>query len=112
MVSPEPSLLQAEQPQLSQSVLPGEVLQLSDHLCSPPLDSLQKAHILLMVGVPEVNTVHLSLKQAFRRSQINYVLKITYFCNTGCMSNLEDHLRGITSTHLKLDEIYPTLKVS
>jgi len=33
-VSLEPSLFQAEQPQLSQSVLIGEVLQPSDHPCS------------------------------------------------------------------------------
>jgi len=32
-VSPQPSLLQAEQPQLSQPVLIGEVLQPSDHFC-------------------------------------------------------------------------------
>ena len=32
-VSPQPSLLQAEQPQLSQPFLIGEVLQPSDHLC-------------------------------------------------------------------------------
>jgi len=32
-VSPQPSLLRAEQPQLSQPFLTGEVLQPSDHLC-------------------------------------------------------------------------------
>ncbi|KAK4810558.1 hypothetical protein QYF61_004521 [Mycteria americana] len=56
-VSPEPSLLQAEQPQISQPVFIGEVLQPSDHLRGPPLDSLQQVHVLLMSGVPEVNTV-------------------------------------------------------
>jgi len=40
-VPPEPSLLQAEQPQLPQPVLVAEVLQLSDHLRGPPLDPLQ-----------------------------------------------------------------------
>ncbi|XP_074433859.1 TBC1 domain family member 31 isoform X2 [Larus michahellis] len=42
----EPSLLQAEQPQLSQPVLTAEVLQPSDHLCGPPLDPLQQVHVL------------------------------------------------------------------
>jgi len=37
-VAPDPSLLQAEPPQLSQPVLVGEVLQPSDHLRGPPLD--------------------------------------------------------------------------
>ena len=32
-ISPQPSLLQAEQPQLSQPFLTGEVLQPSDHCC-------------------------------------------------------------------------------
>lgn len=38
-VSLEPSLLQAEQTQLFQPVSTGEVLQASDHLHRPPLDS-------------------------------------------------------------------------
>ncbi|KAK4818444.1 hypothetical protein QYF61_013131 [Mycteria americana] len=49
-VSPEPSLLQAEQPQLSQPVFIGEVLQPSDRLHGPPLDLLQQVHVLLMLG--------------------------------------------------------------
>ncbi|KAK4832223.1 hypothetical protein QYF61_021070 [Mycteria americana] len=56
-VSPESSLLQAEQAQLSQPVLTGEVLQSSDRLRGPPLDSLQQVHVLLMLGGPELNTV-------------------------------------------------------
>ncbi|KAK4826170.1 hypothetical protein QYF61_006032 [Mycteria americana] len=56
-VSPEPSLLQAEQPQLSQPVFTGEVLQPSDHLCGPLLDSLQQLHVLLTLGTPELNAV-------------------------------------------------------
>ncbi|KAK4813670.1 hypothetical protein QYF61_017637, partial [Mycteria americana] len=56
-VSPEPSLLQAEQPQLSQPVFIGEVLQPSHHLRGPPLDSLQQVHVLLMLGAPELDTV-------------------------------------------------------
>ncbi|KAK4810174.1 hypothetical protein QYF61_010486 [Mycteria americana] len=51
----EPSLLQAEQPQLSQPVFIGKVLQPSDHLHGPPLDLLQQVHVLLMLGAPELN---------------------------------------------------------
>ncbi|KAK4826015.1 hypothetical protein QYF61_003788, partial [Mycteria americana] len=56
-VSPEPSLLQAEQPQLSQPVFKAEVLQLSDHLRGSCQDLLQQAHVLLMLGAPELNAV-------------------------------------------------------
>ncbi|KAK4805791.1 hypothetical protein QYF61_000397, partial [Mycteria americana] len=56
-VSPEPSLLQAEQPQVSQPVFIREVLQPSDHLRGPPLDSLQQVHVLLILGDPELNAV-------------------------------------------------------
>jgi len=44
-VFPEPSFLQAEQAHLLQPVFIGEVLQLSEHLCDPPLDLFQKCHI-------------------------------------------------------------------
>ena len=56
-VTPEPSLLQAEQPQLPQAVLVGEVLQPSDHLCGPPLAPLQHIHVLPMLGAPELDAV-------------------------------------------------------
>ncbi|KAK4818441.1 hypothetical protein QYF61_013128 [Mycteria americana] len=46
-VSLEPSLLQAEQPQLSQTFFIGEVLQPSDHFRGPPLDLLQQVHVFL-----------------------------------------------------------------
>ncbi|KAK4831893.1 LOW QUALITY PROTEIN: hypothetical protein QYF61_020040 [Mycteria americana] len=54
-VSPQPSLLQAEQPQLSQPVLIGEVLHPSDHFHGPPLDSLQQLHVLLVLRTPELD---------------------------------------------------------
>jgi len=38
----EPSLLQAEQLQLPQPVLVGEVFYSMDHLCGPPLDVFQQ----------------------------------------------------------------------
>ena len=53
--SPEPSLLQAEQPQLSQPFLTAEVLQPSDHLCGPPLDPLQHVHVFLVLRAPELD---------------------------------------------------------
>ena len=55
-VSAQPSLLQAEQAQLSQPVLIGEVLQPLDHFCSPPLDPLQQFNVLLVLRAPELNT--------------------------------------------------------
>ncbi|KAK4814100.1 hypothetical protein QYF61_008195 [Mycteria americana] len=56
-VSPQPSLLQAEQPQLSQPVLVGEVLQPLDHFHGPPLDLLQQLHVLLVLRAPELDAV-------------------------------------------------------
>ncbi|KAK4828837.1 hypothetical protein QYF61_000894 [Mycteria americana] len=47
----------AEQHQLSQSVLVGEVLQPSDHFCGPPLDPLQQLHVLLVLKTPELDAV-------------------------------------------------------
>ncbi|KAK4824658.1 hypothetical protein QYF61_017031 [Mycteria americana] len=51
------SLRRAEQPQLSQPVLVGEVLQPSDHFCGPPLDPLQQLHVLLVLRAPELDAV-------------------------------------------------------
>ena len=48
-VSPQPSLLLAEQP-----FRIGEVLQPSDHLCGPPLDPLQQVHVFLVLRAPEL----------------------------------------------------------
>ena len=56
-VPPELFLFQAEEPQLSQPVLGGEVLQPSDQLCGPPLDPLQQLHVLPVLGPPEVDSV-------------------------------------------------------
>ncbi|KAK4811312.1 LOW QUALITY PROTEIN: hypothetical protein QYF61_024448 [Mycteria americana] len=56
-VSPEPSLLQAEQLQLSQPVLVGEVFQPSDHFRGPPLDPLQQLHVFRVLRAPELDAV-------------------------------------------------------
>ncbi|KAK4826482.1 hypothetical protein QYF61_009478 [Mycteria americana] len=53
-VSPEPSLLQAEQPPLSQPFFIGEVLQPSDHLRGFPLDPLQQLHVFPVLRAPEL----------------------------------------------------------
>ena len=54
-VSLEPSLLQAEQPQLSQPFLIGEVFQPSYHFCGPSLDPLQQLHIFPMLRALELD---------------------------------------------------------
>jgi len=54
-VSLEPSLLQAEQLQLSQPFLIAEVLQPSDHFCGPPLDLLQQVHVFPVLRAPELD---------------------------------------------------------
>ena len=56
-VSSEPSVLQAEEPQLSQPVFVGEVVQPSDHLCGPPLDLMQQLGVLLVLGDLELDAV-------------------------------------------------------
>jgi len=54
-VSPEPSLLQAEQPQLSQPFLIAEVFQASNHLCGPPLAPLQQVRVFPVLRAPELD---------------------------------------------------------
>ncbi|KAK4831119.1 LOW QUALITY PROTEIN: hypothetical protein QYF61_015422 [Mycteria americana] len=56
-VSPQPSLLQAGQPQLSQPVLIAEVLQPSDHFRGPPLDPLQQVPVFPVLRAPELDAV-------------------------------------------------------
>ncbi|KAK4821329.1 hypothetical protein QYF61_018234 [Mycteria americana] len=56
-VSPEPSLLRAEKPQLSRPFFIGEVFHPSDHFCGPPLDLLQQVHVLLVLRAPELDAV-------------------------------------------------------
>jgi len=54
-ISAQPSVPQAEQPQLFQPSLTGEVLQPLDHLCGPLLASLQQLHVLLVLGASELD---------------------------------------------------------
>ena len=56
-VSSEPSVLQVDEPQLSQPILIEEVLQHSDHLCGPPLDLFQQLNVLFVLGTPELGTI-------------------------------------------------------
>jgi len=53
--SPEPSLLQAEQPKISEPFLTGEMLQSFNHLCGPLLDSVQYVHFSLVLGSSELH---------------------------------------------------------
>lgn len=52
-VSAEPSLLQAEQGQLSQPFVTGEVFHPSDGVCGPRLDPLQEGRAFLVLRTPE-----------------------------------------------------------
>uniref|UniRef100_A0A8C4P7D6 Vacuolar protein sorting-associated protein 13B-like n=1 Tax=Dromaius novaehollandiae TaxID=8790 RepID=A0A8C4P7D6_DRONO len=54
-LSPEPSLLQAEQSQLSQPLLIGEMRQSLNHLCGPLLDSFQYVCVSLALGNPALD---------------------------------------------------------
>ncbi|KAK4818015.1 hypothetical protein QYF61_004128 [Mycteria americana] len=47
----------AEQPQLSQPVLIGEVFHPSHHFRGPPLDLLQQLHVLVVLRTPELDAV-------------------------------------------------------
>lgn len=51
-----PSLLQAEQSQLSPPFLTREMLHSLHHLCSLSLDSLQYVHLFLVLGSPEMDS--------------------------------------------------------
>ena len=53
----EPSLLQAEQPQLSQPVLIGEVFYFVDHLCGPSLVVLQWVQVSPALRTPYPDAV-------------------------------------------------------
>jgi len=56
-VSSEHSVLQAEQPQLSQPVLIGKVFHSMDRFCGPPLYALQQVHVSPVLRAPHMNTV-------------------------------------------------------
>ena len=55
-VSPQPPLLQTEQPQLPQPLLSRLVLQTPPQPRCPSLDTLQPLHVLLVASGPELNT--------------------------------------------------------
>ncbi|KAK4827433.1 hypothetical protein QYF61_017990, partial [Mycteria americana] len=54
-IPPEPSLLQAEQLQLSQPFLIAEILQFLHHLSGTLLDTLQDVPVSLVLGSPELD---------------------------------------------------------
>ena len=49
----EPSLLQAEEPQLSQPILIGEVFHPLDHFSDPPLHALQQVYVSPVIRTPQ-----------------------------------------------------------
>ena len=55
IVSLELSLLEAEQPQLSQPFLTGEVLQPSDHFGGPSPDLLQQVHVFRVLEARDLD---------------------------------------------------------
>ena len=57
LVSPEPSLLRTKQFQIPQTFFIGEVLQPSDRLSGPPLDSFQESQFFVVLGAPGLETV-------------------------------------------------------
>ena len=56
-VPPEPSVIQAEELQLSQPVPIDEVLWASGHICALPLELLEQLDVLIVLGAPELNAV-------------------------------------------------------
>jgi len=57
-IPPEPSLLPAEQSQLSQAFIMGRMLQTPHCFRGPLLDSLQYVHVFISMDNPELDTVH------------------------------------------------------
>lgn len=55
--SPKPSLLQAKQSELPQRLFIWQTPQSINHLCGPPLDSYQHAHISLVPRSPDLDTI-------------------------------------------------------
>jgi len=55
-IPPKPSLLLAEQSQLSQCLLMGEMLQSLNYLSGSLLDSFWYAHVFFLLGTPELDT--------------------------------------------------------
>jgi len=86
-VSPEPSFLQDEQPQLSQPVLIGEVFCHLDRFCGTPLNVLQQFHVSPVLRTPHLQKLNsICASYCIFRTQercvyihfINYILQLFY----------------------------------
>ena len=66
-VTLEPSLLQVEQPQLSQPLHAGKVFHFLDHFCGPLPDVVQQVHVSPVLRGPHVDTV-LQMMSTLRQS--------------------------------------------
>ena len=108
----EPSLLQAEEPQLSQPVLLGVVLKPSDYLYGPPLHPLQQLHILLVLGAPELEAVLQGgvLQEQSRAAEsppltaVHASLDATQYTVglLGCKHALPAHIESFINRHLQI----------
>ena len=56
-ITSESYFLKAEQTQVAQPFLIGEMLQALYHLCGPPLDSLQEIPVFFILGSPGLDAV-------------------------------------------------------
>lgn len=69
--SPEPSLLQAKQLQLSQPLLVWHMLHSLNYLCDPSLNLLQYVHVSLVLGSPEPDTaLEVRSHECFTREKV------------------------------------------
>jgi len=67
----QPSVLQAERPQLSLPVLIRKVFHPSDQFCGPPLDPLQQLHVFSVLRAPELDKgLQVGLTRAEQRGRI------------------------------------------
>ena len=106
-VPPEPSLVQADQPQLSQPVLVGEVFQPSDHCCGPPLDLLQQVHVFPVLRAPELDAglpgrgVSPELGRG-AESLPSPCWPRCWGCSPGCEHTLLGHVELLINQHLQV----------
>lgn len=94
-VSTKPSLLQAEQAQISQPDFTGEVPQYSYQLHDPPLDLIQQVHAPLILGTPQ--------QYAVFQVGVILILKSNSSCFAGVLVSIHNITRKVTH------KIYPKL---
>ncbi|KAK4815839.1 hypothetical protein QYF61_008442 [Mycteria americana] len=98
-VSLEPSLLQAEQPQLSQPVFIGEVFHPSDHFCGPPVDPLQQVHVLLVLRTPELDAVLQYPQVLFHSAALDHIIPQPVLKPRIALTQVQDPALGLVEPH-------------